>query len=200
MKIFSSKLRISVRIADEEDEDTFGDQITVLVTFPSPTAAAADPQAVVGLCARSRKPEWVESGGGKLVGGERGGRVVGGVPRPFRVLLKVVGGVPHPPGFRVLLSPFLDHFNVFCSAFEHSNPLNAHLVERYEEVNNVNKEELPRWSSRKSFRPLQRILVSIGFPVTIFYWNFYTRGVSKKMSPCSKNFKLLLLNTLILMK
>ena len=63
-----SKLKTSVEKADEED-DTLDGKFTVRVVFPSTTAAAApDPKSVVGLCARSREPEWVEGGGGRWGG------------------------------------------------------------------------------------------------------------------------------------
>ena len=106
-----SKLKTSVEKTDEED-DTLGGKFTVRIVFPSSTAAAAapDPQSVVGLCARSREPEWVEGGGGKVLGGQGG------------------AGARHPPGSQALhlLSP-LHPFHLFFPAFQHSNPLKAHL-------------------------------------------------------------------------
>ena len=106
-------------------------KFTVRVVFPSTTAAAApDPKSVVGLCARSREPEWVEGGGGKVLGGQGG------------------AGARHPPGSQALhlLSPLLPFhlFFPFFSAFQHSNPLKAHLVMMiYGELNNrINKNYL----------------------------------------------------------
>ena len=112
LSLIISKLKTCVEKTDEED-DTLDGKFTVRVVFPSTTAAAApDPKSVVGLCARSREPEWVEGGGGKVLGGQGGARL--------------------PPGSQALhlLSPLLP-FHLFFplfSAFQHSNPLKAHLV------------------------------------------------------------------------
>ena len=55
-----SKLNIVVQKAHQEDD-------TTAFALASITAAAADPQAVVGLCARVREPEGLEGRGGPLL-------------------------------------------------------------------------------------------------------------------------------------
>ena len=67
-----SKLNITAQKAHQEDK-TIGGKFTPFA-LASSTAAAADPQAVVGLCARVREPEGLEGGGDPLVvqGGQGG--------------------------------------------------------------------------------------------------------------------------------
>ena len=90
----------------DEEEDTFGGKFTARVASPSSAAtAAAHSQPVVGFCARSREPERLEGGGG-------------GAPQP-----------PGPQALRLLSSLHLHVFFPFMSAFQHSNPLKAHLVQ-----------------------------------------------------------------------
>ena len=72
-----SKLNITVQKAHQED-NTIGGKFTPFA-LASSTAAAADPQAVVGLCVRVREPEGLEGGGDPLVA--QGGQ----------------GGAGHPP-------------------------------------------------------------------------------------------------------
>ena len=110
MQRIISKLNNSVEEAHKED-GTFGGKFTVFIdSAPSTTAAAAaaDPQAVVGLCARGREPDWLQ-------GGRRDPLV----------------SAPHPPGSQALrlLSRLGCHvFYTFISAFECSDPLKAYLV------------------------------------------------------------------------
>ena len=110
MQRIISKLNNSVEEKHKDDE-TFGGKFTVIIdSAPSTTAAAAaaDPQTMVGLCARGREPDWLQ-------GGRRDPLV----------------SAPHPPGSQALrlLSRLGCHvFYTFISAFECSDPLKAYLV------------------------------------------------------------------------
>ena len=57
-----SKLNIVVQKAHQEDDTT-----AFALASSTAAAAAADPQTVVGLCARVREPEGLEGGGGPLL-------------------------------------------------------------------------------------------------------------------------------------